>query len=320
MDNQIKSILKDYISEQEQEDEETKVPLVYDSVYQNPFAQETKDEIDWETITIRDANELAMQIREIYNSLDSVWVDDRGYFIDHDNKKLDGNSKQQIQLLRTFIMRKIEAMAREYKSNRGSSMVNVLKKYMEQHRIINPNRYPEWFTVEFDEVNIHGDLVIKPTVDVVKLLESGDNLRNALTLISEIERIWKRLTGGDAVKYRFSNKYSDSLFGRGPQIKSTYVEMKGLREYIKNVFNKEIKKVIKEQPGGECVHSIVFRARKTLRSMEFQIYPTFKRDCVPHNGHGTYYSQGEFKRTMTKILSNYGWINGVNYTDDTSKD
>ena len=320
MDNLIKNILKTYINEQEPDSENAEDPIDYDSEYQNPYAEELTREIDIDNSNLKELTDWYYKIYPIYNGLDSVWVNNQGYFKDPDGKKLDGSSKNQIRILMGLLWDEMGLLAKEYKFNRGSSMVGTVEQYMDNHRKSHPTLYPEWFTVEFLEVDIHGDLIIKPIVDVVKLLESGDNLRDAIRLKNQIKSIWGRLTGGEAVKYKFNNKYKSSLYGRGPQLKSTYVEMKGLKEYIKNVFNKEIKKKIKVQPGGECVHSIVFRARKSLRSMEFQIYPTFKRNCVSRSGHGEYYMQIEFKQTMSKILEEYGWKMGVNYTDETGKD
>ena len=90
-------------------------------------------------------------------------------------------------------------------------------------------------------------------------------------------------------------------------------------KYMKNVVNKVIKPEIKNLPRGkECVHSIVFRYRKNLDDIEIQIHPRYRTDCTESywNRFDTY----AFEKEIQGILSNYGWVKGVNYQTSTYRD
>ena len=141
-------------------------------------------------------------------------------------------------------------------------------------------------------------------------MESGDNIKKAKNTRDFVSRIWNRLVNADSSSYDTRQK--------SVSVKTTYVLFEDFDSYVKNVVNKKIKPEIKNlNRGKECVHSIVFRYRKRLEDIEVQIHPRYRSECTQGwNRLDTYY----FEQEIEDILSNYGWVKGVNYETSTYRD
>ena len=142
------------------------------------------------------------------------------------------------------------------------------------------------------------NITIKPYINLEKLLE----VRGSVGSINVIER---RVS-------IFMNRY----FTESARLEFKGATFRGLDNYIKNVFRKEIRpRIMKEIDDSDCIHSIVFRARGYSYRAEIQIHPRFrdKYKC-------RWSSRGSIQRQMNAILKEYGWVEGRNYTDSTQRD
>jgi len=161
----------------------------------------------------------------------------------------------------------------------------------------NPELYPDWLSLEVKE--IWGDhITVRPSINLEKLLEVRGSTR-------DINMIERRISV-------FMNRY----FTDGARLDFKGAIFRGLDNYIKNVFRKEIRpRIMKEIDDSDCIHSIVFRARGYSYRAEIQIHPRFrdKYKC-------RWSSRGSIERQIQAILKEYGWVEGRNYTDSTQRD
>lgn len=216
------------------------------------------------------------------------------------------------------VMNHISGKEREMRvemMNRGAkSMIPILEKYLQIHRERNPSLHPKWLTLKFHEVR-YGDIIIEPIIDIKLLLESGDRLQVAKKTNNIIADIWNKLVTGS----RHGGGYRKGDGTSPPNLRLTYVNYEGWKEYMKNVVNKQIKPEIKNLPGAKrCVHSIVFRYRKNLNDIEIQIHPRYRSECS--NRYWSNFSTYDFEVEMRKILEKYGWKRSINYSDGTWRD
>lgn len=166
----------------------------------------------------------------------------------------------------------------------------------------NPSLYPDWLSFSFpdEKENIYrgSRYQITPIIDLEEALKTDDNWNRVVSnATNRLNNFFKRY---------FPNEASVSV---GKHI------IKGIDRYIKDVFRKEIRKRIKDIDTNNCIHSIVFRVRNSY-DREVQIHPRWrdKYPCYSWN------NQREIENEMKKILREYGWIEGRNYTDSTRRD
>lgn len=217
-----------------------------------------------------------------------------------------------------YVENKISGRERDIRlenMNRGAqSMVPILEKYLQIHRERNPSLHPKWLTLKFHEVR-YGDIIIEPIIDIKLLLESGDRLQDAKKTNNIVANIWNRLLTGSSG----GGSYHKGDGMSPPNLRLTYVNFKGWKEYMKNVVNKQIKPELKNLPGAKrCVHSIVFRYRKNLNDIEIQIHPRFRSECSDR--YWSSFSKYDFEQQMREVLYNYGWKRNINYSDSTWRD
>lgn len=231
------------------------------------------------------------------------------------DKKLPRTSAIHLRNLKNHVHSVMYKKKGEIRDQEAKDLLPTLEKYLEAHRKTNPKIYPDWLKFKFKEVR-WGDLYIQPIINIEKLLESGDSILQAKQTRDFITKIWNRLVNAN-IPYVRKNKNKNKI--PTTSVKTTYVLFEDFNDYIKNVVNKKIKPEIKNLPRGkECVHSIIFRYRKTLDDIEIQIHPRYRRDCTDSywNRFDTY----EFEREINGILATYGWKKGVNYVTSTNKD
>lgn len=161
----------------------------------------------------------------------------------------------------------------------------------------NPELYPDWLSLEVKEA--WGEhITVRPHINLEKLLEERGGTRD----INNIEHRIKIFIG--------------RYFTDGARLDFKGATFRGIDDYIKNVFRKEIRpRIMKEVEDSDCIHSIVFRKRSYTYRGEIQIHPRFR-----DNYKCRWSSRNTIQRQIKAILKEYGWIEGRNYTDDTSKD
>ena len=161
----------------------------------------------------------------------------------------------------------------------------------------NPEIYPNWLSLDVEDA-MGQNITVKPYINLEKLLEERGSIRD----INTIER---RI-----------GMFMDRYFTESARLNFKGATFRGLDNYIKNVFRKEIRpRIMKEVEDSDCIHSIVFRARSYSYRAEIQIHPRFrdKYKC-------RWSSRSAIEREMKAILKEYGWVEGRNYTDSTQKD
>jgi hypothetical protein len=229
------------------------------------------------------------------------------------DKRLPRTSAIHIRNLRNHVNSVMYEKKRTIRDQEAEDLLPTLEKYLEKHRKTNPNIYPDWLKFKFKEVR-WGDLYIQPIINLEKLLKSGQSISQARKTRDFITKIWNRLVNANRP---YGRRNKDTV--ESPSVKTTYVLFEDFKDYMKNVVNKKIKPEIKNLPRGkECVHSIIFRYRKTLNEIEIQIHPRFRSECT--QGYWNRFDTYEFEKEIKGILSTYGWREGVNYTTSTNKD
>jgi len=227
----------------------------------------------------------------------------------YNDKKIPRTSAIYLRNLKNHVNSVVYKIKAKQKEERATELLPTLEKFLEIHKKGNPKMYPDWLKLNFKEIR-WGDLYVQPIINLEKLLESGDNIKKAKNTRDFVSRIWNRLVNANSSNYDARQK--------SVSVKTTYVLFEDFDSYVKNVVNKKIKPEIKNLPRGkECVHSIVFRYRKKLEDIEVQIHPRYKSECTRGwNRLDTYY----FEQEIEDILSNYGWVKGVNYETSTYRD
>lgn len=231
------------------------------------------------------------------------------------DKKLPRTSAIFIRFLKNHVNSVLNQKKIELRDQGAQELLPTLEKFLEIHKKGNPKSYPDWLKFKFKEVK-WGDLYIQPIINLEKLLKSGDSINQARFTRDFITKIWNRLVNANTP---YSSKHKNKNKVESPSVKTTYVLFEDFKDYMKNVVNKKIKPEIKNLPRGhECVHSIIFRYRKNLNDIEIQIHPRYKRNCT--DNYWNRFDTWEFSKEVKGILSNYGWIENVNYKSDTHKD
>jgi len=226
------------------------------------------------------------------------------------DKKIPRTSTIYLRNLKNHINSIIYKIKAKQKDQQANELLPTLEKFLVVHKKSNPKLYPDWLKLNFKEIK-WGDLYIQPVINIEKLLESGDDIRIAKKTRDFVSNIWGRLVNADTRNFLLRQKHVN--------VRTTYVLFEDFDKYMKNVVNKVIKPEIKNLPRGkECVHSIVFRYRKNLDDIEIQIHPRYRTDCTESywNRFDTY----AFEKEIQGILSNYGWVKGVNYQTSTYRD
>ena len=161
----------------------------------------------------------------------------------------------------------------------------------------NPELYPDWLSLDVED-SWGQNIIIQPYIDLEKLLEEKGNDN----MVRPIER---RI-----------NMFIQRYFTETVRLDSKGPIYKGIDDYIKNVFRKEIRpRIMKEVSDSHCIHSIVFRVRNRTYSREIQIHPRFRDKYMCR-----WSARHAIEREIKKILREYGWVEGRNYTDSTRRD
>ena len=179
----------------------------------------------------------------------------------------------------------------------ASKLKDIIIAFIVMDKKLNPKIYPNWLSLEVGEPNSRS-IVVSPYVNLEKLLEEEGNVRDISTIEYRI--------------IRFSKTYlSDNV-----NLDFKGAVFRGLDNYIKNVFRKVIRpRIMKEVEDSNCIHSIVFRARNRTYRGEIQIHPRFRDEYRCR-----WSSRNNIEREIRKILREYGWIEGRNYTNSTQRD
>jgi hypothetical protein len=161
----------------------------------------------------------------------------------------------------------------------------------------NPELYPDWLSLDVED-SWGGNIIIQPHIDLEKLLEEKGNTN----MVRPIER---RI-----------NMFIQRYFTETVRLDFKGPIYKGIDNYIKNVFRKEIRpRIMKDIDDSHCIHSIVFRVRNRTYAREIQIHPRFRDKYMCR-----WSVKNAIEREVKKILREYGWVEGRNYTDSTRRD
>ena len=195
---------------------------------------------------------------------------------------------------------------------RAHSVKDFVIAFIVMDKKSNPSIYPEWLSFDIGEVTTSGSILIKPTVDLTKILKDKGKTMLISKIINRIEKFWSR------------------YFQRQSSLDFTNPNFIGLDNYIKNVFRKEIKeRVSKELDPNGCVHSIIFRQPKgtgyRYHNTLIQIVPRFKSiDNMDweerRNSSCKSFSEYEFNSSFKRLLNEYGWVESDNYSSIYQKD
>ena len=207
-----------------------------------------------------------------------------------------------------YEMRDIERIFRVRTAERVKDYVIA---YIVQDKKSDPSIYPDWLSFKVDGVSEYlGTIEITPHIDLRLMLSVKGDVRLVSKSQNSITTFWSR----------YFNNISRLDFKR--------INYIGIDNYIKNIFRKEIKNKINSEldPKG-CVHSIIFKQSKSsYRSRDLiQIEPRFKKfDYWSTDEKSQYcrreFSQYGFKGKLKTLLKEYGWIEGVNYTNHFQRD
>lgn len=191
--------------------------------------------------------------------------------------------------------------ALEIQGRESKKVASKVKDYVIAFIVMDKKRnseiYPDWLSLDVEDLR-GGTIIIQPYIDLEKLLEEEGNTKMLGTINRRINTFIQRYFT-DAVR----------IDSKGPIFK-------GIDNYIKNVFRKKIRpRIMKEIDDSHCIHSIVFRVRNRTYSKEIQIHPRFRDKYMCR-----WSARNAIEREIKKILREYGWVEGRNYTDSTSKD
>lgn len=183
----------------------------------------------------------------------------------------------------------------------GNKLLPIFLKFLEIDKNRNPKFYPEWLTLNVDEITNWGEIMVRPSIDVEKWLKQEGSLRDIRNTKNRIEQIWNLYVKTD----------------RGLRLQQVF--WLGMDDYIKKVFRKEIRPKFKELPGGDCIHSIIFRARNNWYDVDIQIYPRIKTECREWY-YSRNFSEYRLQSEIKNILREYGWVEGKNYSFSSDRD
>ena len=243
----------------------------------------------------------ANKLRERLNSYRRTWNSNaREYEYRHinNNRRISDEKYEELREKYYEAREKAQEIHRRENVKVSSKVKDYIVAFIVMDKKQNSELYPDWLSLDVKEEVWGQHIVIKPYINLEKLLEKSGSTRD----INGIER---RIS-------IFMNRY----FTENARLDFKGATIRGLDNYIKNVFRKEIRpRIMKEIADSDCIHSIVFRARGYSYRAEIQIHPRFR-----DNYKCRWSSRGSIQRQMNAILKEYGWVEGRNYTDDTSRD
>ena len=213
------------------------------------------------------------------------------------NRRMSEEKYKQLQQEYYDLHRKLIHVRGRENERVASIVAPYITAYIVMDKRQNPDSYPDWLSLKIDDEMYGHTIRLQPYIDLEKLLEEKGDLH-------KITDIYHRIN-------RFVGRY----FTDTARIDLRPSVMPGIDDYIKNVFRKQIRpRIMKEVEDSECIHSIVFRVRNTYKK-DIQIHPRFKDsyNC-------RWSSRSQIQRDLKKILEEYGWVVGRNYTDSTGRD
>ena len=243
----------------------------------------------------------ANKLRERLNSYRRTWNSKaREYEYRHrnNNRRISDEKYEELREKYYEARQKAQEINQRENVKVSSKVKDFIIAFIVMDKKQNPELYPDWLSLDVKEEVWGQNITIKPYINLEKLLE----VRGSVGSINVIER---RVS-------IFMNRY----FTESARLDFKGATFRGLDNYIKNVFRKEIRpRIMKEIDDSDCIHSIVFRARGYSYRAEIQIHPRFrdKYNC-------RWSSRGSIQRQMNAILKEYGWVEGRNYTDSTQRD
>ena len=180
------------------------------------------------------------------------------------------------------------------RQKKSKKLTKFIFKFISVDKRLNPELYPDWLTFVIENVTSGGYIRLLPVVNLFQFLKEKGKLTPLLKIFNRIKEFWRKYIGESNL----------SILG---------VKYEGFDEYAKQVFNKEIRKRIKEEvdPNG-ILHSVVFRkpveGHTYYSILLFQIAPRYKKQASSY-----YQSKREVRYNLKKLLEEYGWIENENY-------
>ena len=213
------------------------------------------------------------------------------------NRRMSEEKYKQLQQEYYDLHRKIIQVKGRENEKVASIVAPYVTAYIVMDKRQNPDSYPDWLSLKVEDEMYGHTIRLQPYIDLEKLLEEKGDLH-------KITDIYHRIN-------RFVNRY----FTDSARLDLRPKVISGIDDYIKNVFRKQIRpRIMNEVKDSECIHSIVFRVKGDYRK-DIQIHPRFKDsyNC-------RWSSRSQIHRDLKKILEEYGWVEGRNYTDNTGRD
>jgi len=242
----------------------------------------------------------ANKLRDRLYSYRWKW-DEKVYRHKTTNRKMSKEKYNELQQQYHEANQKVYDIANRERSKIANKILDYVTAILVMDKRQNPSLYPDWLSFNLPDTsnnNIRYYHTITPIIDLESALKTEDN--------------WNRMTRNvtDRLQLFLKRYFPDDV-----NIEFSKPVIKGIDDYIKNVFRKEIRKRIKDIDTKNCIHSIVFRVRDSY-SREVQIHPRW-RDKYPCYSWNT---TRDIEKEMKAILREYGWIEGKNYTDSTRRD
>lgn len=145
-----------------------------------------------------------------------------------------------------------------------STFMETYSRYLP--RIVNMLKLPTWIKVEFVEPNPY-QVYIYINVDFPEMIKSNTTqVFTSHEIMTKLKDFLERFLGIEFGKI-VDGKV---LITRGP------INLNGMDEWVKNVFNKELKKEFKNLPNGKDLHSISLKHPNDLDKTDIKV--TTKRN------------------------------------------
>lgn len=213
------------------------------------------------------------------------------------NRRISGEKYEQLTKEYYNSYKKLRTIQGRENEKVASKIVPYITAFIVMDKKRNPDLYPDWLSLKIED-EVYGHTIrLQPYIDLEKLLEDEGDLRKITNIFHRISR------------------FVDRYFTDSARIDLRPKIISGIDDYIKNVFRKQIRpRIMNEVEDSKCIHSIVFRVKDDYKK-DIQIYPRFKdsNNCM-------WSSRRQIQRELEKILKEYGWVEGRNYTEDPSKD
>ena len=243
----------------------------------------------------------ANKLRERLNSYRRRWntkTQEYEYRHRNNNRRISDEKYEELRQKYYEAREKAQEIYNRENVKVSSKVKDFIVAFIVMDKKQNPDLYPDWLSLDVKEEVWGQSIVIKPYINLEKLLEVRGSTR-------DIHGIERRIN-------IFMNRY----FTESARLEFKGATFRGLDNYIKNVFRKEIRpRIMKEIDDSRCIHSIVFRARGYSYRAEIQIHPRFRDKYMCR-----WSVRNTIEREIKKILKEYGWVEGRNYTDSTSRD